>query len=407
MQKHPECVLRYDKVLLYRLEGEVDRECLLGAVDDITARHAVLRTVMGSTGPGYAQQIRPAPFQALTVRTWPGAGAADVARALLEERLTAEGALGGAPLFRMALHQTDDGTLLSFGLHHLVYDGWSVPVLFRDLSECYRARTAGTAPELPELPFSYAEYAVRQRRTWTENRETAMAFWRDRLGGVPGTVEWPEPVQPPAVDSSWETEQTPFALGSEISDAVRVAARHARTTPFIVLLCATAVAMARVTGQHDLLIGPDTANREDPGRRAAVGFYVNYRPTRVTVRRGERFLDLVRRVWRTWLEADRHRDDDAHQVLRELGSPDVLKVNMLSFSVGEYDTPLFPGVRVTEVPTAPDAWYWRDFSVVWSGVEDDGFRGVMLYRRARVDLFAADAVVGHLKKLLADSDVSV
>ncbi len=376
----------------------MDRDCLHQAVDDLAQRHAVLRTVVADPGTGFVQRTLPQPVLPLTPRAWPGGTPEDVARALLDERYTTADVCGGAPLFRPALHELDGALLLSFSVHHLVYDGWSLPVLWRDLSACYRARFEGRRASLPELPLAYADFARAQRTDHSRLTAEETAFWQDLLADCPRSAAWPVPRTPPAQASPWDVARVPFSLDAE-APAVREAARRARVSPFTVLLAATAVAVARVTGQHDLLFATDTANREDRDKRDAVGFYVNCKLTRVRVEEGQRFLDLVRSVWDGWHATDRYRDLYSDQILQACGSPTPLKVNMFNFSYGGYETPLFPEVRVTPVPVVATGSDWRDVSVVWEE-QSNTFNAAVRYRPAHVDRRAAGQVVDHLRELL-------
>src|SRR5205823_1709891 len=100
------------------------------------------------------------------------------------------GPLVRADLLRLRTEGTEgtddpDDHLLALTFHHLVFDGWSVGVLVRELHLCYAARLAGNVPDLPVLPVQYADFAAWQR---DPAREPALsghvAFWRDRLRGV-------------------------------------------------------------------------------------------------------------------------------------------------------------------------------------------------------------------------------
>jgi len=67
-------------------------------------------------------------------------------------------------LFRLA----DDEHILLLVMHHIVSDGWTMAVFWRELSVLYGSFCAGRPSPLPELPIQYADFAVWQRNRWTE-----------------------------------------------------------------------------------------------------------------------------------------------------------------------------------------------------------------------------------------------
>src|SRR4029077_19969174 len=86
-------------------------------------------------------------------------------------------------------------TLLSLGYaehilvvtaHHIVFDGWSMGVFFRELTALYGAYAAGQPSPLPELPLQYADYAVWQRQ-WLQDDVLAeqLGYWRSQLRALP------------------------------------------------------------------------------------------------------------------------------------------------------------------------------------------------------------------------------
>ena len=94
---------------------------------------------------------------------------------------------------------TDDHVLV-LAMHHVVSDGWSMGVLFRELAALYEAFARGEPSPLPELPVQYADFAVWQR-AWLagEALERQLAWWRERLAGAPPVLELPTDRARPAV----------------------------------------------------------------------------------------------------------------------------------------------------------------------------------------------------------------
>jgi hypothetical protein len=89
------------------------------------------------------------------------------------------------PLVRGTLYRLEPDHHVFFWMpHHAVWDGWSFDIFIGEVCEFYRALATNTAPVLPALPITYADFAEWQRG-WLAGPELEkqVAWWRERLGG--------------------------------------------------------------------------------------------------------------------------------------------------------------------------------------------------------------------------------
>src|SRR5439155_4476317 len=128
-----------------------------------------LRTTFDAQDGEPRQVIHGAPLDRLRIDDCSATAAAereDLARREAEREARASFDLQSGPLWRARLLQfreTEAVLLLCF--HHIVTDGWSTGLFFRDLGACYRAALEGGSPALPELPIQYGDFALWQRDT--------------------------------------------------------------------------------------------------------------------------------------------------------------------------------------------------------------------------------------------------
>src|SRR6476469_9877753 len=114
-------------------------------------------------------------------------------RQLHEEEAHASFDLEAGPLIRGRLvRQGEDQYALLITMHHIISDGWSMGVLFNELSTLYRAFVRGEADPLPELAVQYPDYAVWQRH-WMRGEVLAQQaeYWKTTLAGSPALLELP------------------------------------------------------------------------------------------------------------------------------------------------------------------------------------------------------------------------
>ena len=272
----------------FRLRGPLDPAALRAAWEAVLGRHSILRSV-------YVSEGLPEPLQVVVRgvkldwtqedwRTVPG----DEQDARVRERLR-EGEVRGLdltrpPLTRLVLLRVAEMTweLLWF-THHLQVDGWSWPLVLRDVSALYAAHRGATATSLPAaLPY-------RSYLAWLAgSAPDSEAFWRSSLSGLRA----PTPVLPN--EGRLETDPAePFGeesvrLSAEVTESLRALARDRRVTLSTVVQGAWAVALGHWSGEEEVAFGAVFSGRpaELPGIESMVGPCVNNLPLRVTLPRG-------------------------------------------------------------------------------------------------------------------------
>uniref|UniRef100_UPI0009FE5DC5 non-ribosomal peptide synthetase n=1 Tax=Mycobacterium avium TaxID=1764 RepID=UPI0009FE5DC5 len=190
--------------------------------------------------------------------------------------------LGDRPPFGAALIRTAD-TEHRFVLtvHHVVMDGWSLPVLLQEIFACYYgARLPAPAP--------YRGFV-----TWLAARDVraASAAWRAVLDGF----DTPTLVAPRGADAPGRRGVASFRVTAETTSAVSELARRRRTTVNTVLQAAWAQLLMMLTGQHDVAFGTAVSGRpaELPGAESMVGLLINTVPVRARATAATTIADLV------------------------------------------------------------------------------------------------------------------
>jgi len=183
-------------------------------------------------------------------------------------------------------------------------------ILLVDLAALYEAEI-GTGPEPPSSSeLGYADYAVWQRALLTgPYRDELVAWWEEAL---PPDDDGRQPVRTLPADRPRPAVRShtggvvPLALEHALAAEVRRLARERGATPFMVLLSAFAVLLARWSGQRDVRVGTPIANRTEPQTEQIVGMFVNTLVLRALVEPGKSFLDLLTAVRETALGAYAH-----------------------------------------------------------------------------------------------------
>lgn len=314
----------YNTPLAMRLRGPLDRAGLLSALDTVVARHEVLRTrYVGEDGDGDPEQVvdaaGPVALETLELGEVPLAGRGERALSLAAEVATRPFDLAAGPLLRVTLARfTDDDHVLVLSMHHIVLDSWSVPVLMRELAECYQAVRAGRRPDLPTLQVQCADYAVWQRERFAAGAAQAdLAHWRERLAGLP-TLDFPTD-RPRPVERGWQGGHVEDHWPEELRRGLAALAERAGTRILPVMLAGFAAVLSRWTDQHDIPVGSIFTGRSRPEIESLIGYFANTVVLRSDTSGDPTFLELLARTNETVLDAHSHQDLPFDQLVEAMG----------------------------------------------------------------------------------------
>jgi condensation enzyme len=288
----------------WRVRGPLDVPTLEAALADVVERHETLRTEIVRDAAGLHQRVHAAAPPELLRHDLSGVHPDDRDRRAEELLVEVEsGALGidQVPHLRAVLGRFDEADwLLVLVTHHSATDGWSVRVTIRDLAECYAARREGRAPRLPAKE-PYAAFASWQRSV---DVESSSRYWRDTLQGAQVFVlptDFPRSAGREPVTAVYR-----FHLPAEVVGPALKLARTTRSSPFMVLLAALYVLIARRTGRTDLTMPTFTPGRP-PGRfEDTVGSFFNFMPLRVDLTGCGTFREVLASTRATCLDAYSH-----------------------------------------------------------------------------------------------------
>ncbi|MEM7051544.1 MAG: amino acid adenylation domain-containing protein [Acidobacteriota bacterium] len=294
----------------FELRGALDADRLEQALDRLIARHEALRTGFRTVDGQPLPFVVPSASFALERRDL--TELASAARSVALEEIEAELArrpfdLEAPPLLRSLLVRVEEDHyrwLLS--LHHLVFDGWSLDVLLRQLGTLWESlgapprggsEAAGLAPEA--VPFS--DY-----QRWQADgglRDADGAYWRDLLAGPLPVLDLATDHRRPEV-ASLAGDGLHFRLPTA---ELRQLAQRAGVSLFSVLLSGWALTLGRLAQQGRVVVGTPVANRLRQETEDTIGLFVNTLPLVLDVTGEGTVLDLLQRVHERLLEGLAHQ----------------------------------------------------------------------------------------------------
>ncbi|MEU7469472.1 amino acid adenylation domain-containing protein, partial [Streptomyces sp. NPDC044984] len=350
----------YTPQLCLDLEGPLDADALRAACTALLARHANLRAA-------FVHDVTDTPVQViardpgLPWRTADLSGLPDTEQAAQSDRI-ADAELAERfdparpPLLRAALLRLGDKRhRLVLTHHHLLLDGWSVPVLARDLFALYAA--GGPAATLPRV----APYGDYLRWLAAQDRDQAHAAWARALDGV----DEPTLVAPAATDRTAPAAR-PGRVHPELPEglATRLVtwARSRGLTVNTVLQGAWALLLSRLTGRDDVVFGTTVSGRppEVPGVETMAGLFINTLPVRARLDQDRTLEELLRALQGEQAELTAHQYLGLNDIHRLAGVPRLFDSAMVyeNYPVDEKATALTgTSLTLTRAQTREAAHY--------------------------------------------------
>ena len=323
----------YNVPMAIQLRGELNVNALKHSLNGLLRRHESLRTSF-SILDGEAVQVIAPELQIDLSQTDLAHLAEDEAEAEALRLAAADAQqpfdLRRAPLLRASLLRlAPKNHILLLNQHHIITDGWSTGVLYRDLAALYVAFNAGQEPQLPELPIQYADFAVWQRN-WLKGEilEAHLNYWREQLAGAAPTINLPTDHPRPAVEGFRGASRL-VHMSAPLMKSLKELSKQRGVTLFMTLLGAWAVLLSRWSGEEEVTVGSPIANRTRAELEGLIGFFVNALVLRTSFKGNPTFKELLAQVREVTLGAYAHQDLPFEKLVEALQPDRELRHNPL------------------------------------------------------------------------------
>ncbi|MBL4660354.1 MAG: amino acid adenylation domain-containing protein, partial [Alcanivoracaceae bacterium] len=242
--------------------------------------------------------------------------------------------------------------LLLFNMHHIASDGWSMGILIDEFVKLYSSNLKGKANPLAPLTIQYADYAHWQRN-WLSGEvlESQLTYWDGQLANLPQVHNLPLDFERPAFQT-FNGAQHHFTIDNNTSKQLKSIALEHQSTLFMLIHAAFSILLSRYSNSTDIVIGTPVANRLQKELEGLIGFFVNTLILRADCSKNSSFLEFLKQVRNTNLDAQSNQDVPFEHLVDRLNPPRSTSHNalfqiMLSMDTNEEYELVLPNVNLS------------------------------------------------------------
>ncbi|MGY3018984.1 acyl carrier protein [Pseudomonas sp. TE6283] len=375
----------------------VDEALLQQAFSDLLERHASLRTTYHGEGDSACQRI--VPLAELGRYKWFWTSAESTGASLASEAKHRFDLARELPLRLRLLRDPHSGhQVLSFLVHHMAIDEWSLNVIMAELAEAYLARAQDRAPQWSAPARTFHEFALAQSAQGPNPRH--LAYWTELLRDATRGLALPaDATLPPADQATTRARWLELRPEPGVLEQLGASARQHQSSLFSVIYTAIALSLHKLGNLSDLVIGTSASGRTDPAFFDTVGYFTTMVAHRVQFVPQQSLGELLGDVTRMINDSMAYADVPMETIQQALG---MTPAEGLMFDVyvqihannalnGALHTPEGQAIRYKQIdPDKSESMFGLQFEIM----EDvfDGQRSLRLVVTYRSDRYSAAQV---------------
>lgn len=376
LSQMPEANVAYNIPNAFVFRGELNMHAFHAAFLKIMQRHDILRTTFHEADNGsIRQRINPLHETGFTIDVLDFRSRENLQSVLKNEvhrEFMLPFDLERGPLIRVKAYRVEDAKwIVSYTIHHIIMDGWSLEIFIREIFSYYESILKGEDLQLPPLRIQYKDYALWEQRQLDQPAfQELKRYWIECFDGEIPTLQFASDKFRP-IFKSYNGSVVFKNIDADLSQRLKKVGQKQGATFFMTLLSAVYALLYRYTGQTDLVIGCPIAGRSHIDFEQQLGLYANTLALRSRFSGTDTFESLLQIVRSVTLGAYKHQAYPFDDLVRDL-----------KYTNDKSRNPLFDVIVLFQNGSFHDTHALQ----VKRGIQIDGFIDQIEYQVSKVDI---------------------
>ncbi|SEA06566.1 amino acid adenylation domain-containing protein [Pseudobutyrivibrio sp. ACV-2] len=288
-----------------KIKGSLNLEAFSAAFDLLVEKHDILRTVFEEReGKSVARTLESTDF-AIGIVDY--SGRRDEANDFILSERDKPFDLKNAPAYRVdAIKLEDEEWMIVLVIHHLLADGASTGIIFKELIQYYEAGLENKTIENPKETITYGDFSLWQKSLRDEKLNAN--YWKDRLSGTDFQLEFFSRCSG-LKQLDHESSRINFEIDEARVGQLQVIAKEKKITLFSLLLGAFYITLYKYSGQKDLVCGVLTSGRDNAEIAGLIGCFISALPIKTEIRPEVSTIEYCKDLYQQFLKDYQHREE--------------------------------------------------------------------------------------------------
>ncbi|WP_426094743.1 amino acid adenylation domain-containing protein [Flavobacterium sp. DSR2-3-3] len=401
----------YNMPNAFLFKGAIDTLKFNDSFRTIIERHEILRTSFKTNQEGEVHQyIKPANEVVFDIieKDFTNSNSLEEIKPYLISLNAKPFNLEKSPLVRAYLIKVNENEhVFFFTMHHIIGDGWSSLILFKEIINTYNSFLNNEKSELSDLSVQFKDYVLwSQNETHTEKNKVSETYWLDQFSGELPALELPSFKKRPLTKTN-NGNKIEHVYSAAFTKKLKLFSETQNVTLFMTLMAGINTLLARYSGQDDIIVGTPVAGREHPSLENQIGPYLNTVAIRTKFDENESFASLLTKERQLLLDSYEHQNYPLDELVWKLSLQqdnsrsflfDVLVVLQNQNQVTNLDTTEeLSGIKIESVDFENN---FSKFDLTFTFVETENLNLSITYNTDIYDQFLVQRIFPHFENLL-------